>query len=83
MAGVKRPAPSKDPGVNVQEQLAVEQHGGNLIANLAALTATLAAQASNLPPFTGDWVKFWDEAHRVKHPIRESLDCSFLLFGCG
>ena len=143
MAGVKRPAPSKDPGggyytndfqrggvmqpgVNVQEQLAVEQYGSNLIANLAALTATLAAQASNLeegsvkkkkkkkeglddmveeedlepvvfeggmdngvdiicwdvrknlPPFTGDWVKFWDEAPRVKHPIRESLDCSFL-----
>ena len=142
VAGVKRPAPPTDPregyftksfqrgvfqpGVNVQEQLAVEQHGGNLIANLAAL---VAAQVSNLEeevsvrkrkkkkeglddmveeeelepvvfdglrgmdngvdiicwearmklrPFTGDWEKFWANQPRVDHPVRESLDASFL-----
>ena len=109
------------PGVNLQEQLAVEQHGGNLLANLAALVSNLNEGVSakkkkkkeglddmveeeelepvvfdglcgkdngvdvicwevrnKLRPFTGDWVKFWDEKPRVDHPVRESLDASFL-----
>ena len=33
---------------------------------------------TKLRPFTGDWDKFWEKQPRVSHPVRESLDASFL-----
>ena len=33
---------------------------------------------TKLRPFTGDWEKYWEMVPRVDHPVRESLDASFL-----
>ena len=118
------------PGVNLLDQVAVEQHGENLVASLAKLAASLSAKhlldlgevggvrkkkkkgeglddmveeeelvpvvfeglhgrdngvdeicwevRGKLRPFTGDWVDFWKNQPRVCHPVRESLDTSFL-----
>ena len=114
-------------GYDEREQVAVENIGEKLLANLASLVATIDDRAKNqmedgnarkkkkvglddmveeeevvpvvfeglhgmdnavdevcwdirtkLRPFMGDWDTFWEKQPRVNHPVRESLDGSFL-----